>query len=57
MGSQQNFRYRVEERRTRQISGGGGGGGRIKRGEERGRRLDFGAVTKVLRNLLRNVLQ
>jgi len=54
MGSQQNSRYRAEERRTRQISGGGGG---IKRGEERGRRLDFGAVTKVLRNLLWNVLQ
>jgi hypothetical protein len=33
------------------------GGGRIKRGEERGRKLDFGAVTKVLKNLLRNIFQ
>jgi hypothetical protein len=32
-------------------------GGRIERGKERGRRLDFGVVTKVLKNLLHNVLQ
>jgi hypothetical protein len=36
---------------------GGGRGGRIKRGKEKGRRLNFGVVTKVLRNPLRNVLQ
>ncbi len=56
MGSRRDSCYGAEERRTtRQISGGMGmvwfsrgfGGGRF----------DFGALTEVLRNLLRNVLQ
>jgi hypothetical protein len=46
MGSQQNFRYRVEERRTRQISGGGGGD---KEGRRKGKKVRFWGCNKSIK--------
>jgi hypothetical protein len=66
MGSRWNFQCGVEERKiVRKISGGMGNGFlgkggfwvRIERREERGCRLNFWAITKVLKNPLHNVLQ